>query len=112
MPKELLHIPSNIKWCHATIRPCPTGMETVLCFVVNGGQFSVAFNSLPESGFFRVLSHVRCIRILEYTSAERGWLEEGRYAVLLNDDDDGDVCRALGDYVRWGPISNSPATLD
>lgn len=107
MPKELVRISSDILWCNAVIRPCPSGFETVLHFFVRGESFSIAFNSLPDPNFFEALREIRCVSVVEYGSAERGWVEEGRYVVFVNDDDDYDKCRALGDYVRWGPTSRT-----
>ena len=88
MPKELLRISARIAWTSAKVSPCHTGLETELSLIVNGSPFTITFDALPELGLFCVLSPLECVSILEFTSAERGWFEGGRYVVLLNDDDD------------------------
>ena len=106
MPRELLDIRSGITWISAKVLPCDTGMETELSFQRDEKPFAITFDALPESGFFRELCSLHGLTILEFTCEERGWRENGRYVVLVNDDDGLFNGRVECNQIHWGPISN------
>lgn len=103
MPNELYRI-AGPRWFNATIINRSYGFETTLRFKVSAGPVSIAFNSLPDNRFFQTLPHLRCVSIWEFSKAERGWVESGRYQIRLNDDDDYDMELVQCDFVRWGPV--------
>ena len=83
-------------------------METELSFQHDGQPLSITFNAVPESGFFQEHYRLRCIRVVEYSSSERGWKEGGRFVVELNDDDGVFECRVECDGVRWDDPNVTP----
>src|SRR5262245_46713918 len=106
MPQELLNIRSGITWISAKIQPCDTGMETELYFQRDGRPFVITFDALPESGFFLQLYKMNSLTVLEFSSSDRGRREQGRYVVLLDDDNGQFNCRVECDQIRWQPISS------
>lgn len=103
MPKQLLHLESDAHWLHAIVRPHARGMETELHFRVNENDYFVTFDVLPSPEFLIGLVHMRNLSVYERSLSERGWVESGRFEVLLNDDDDHDCESVLCDEIRWGP---------
>jgi hypothetical protein len=106
MARELVRIASHVRWRQTVIRPGRVGLETELSFEVGGQPFSLTLDSVPEKTFLCGVAHARCLAVYEVSSAERGWVESGRYQVRINDDeDDLDTATALADEVEWGPTA-------
>lgn len=108
MPSELIRFRPKLTWLNASVRPLHSWIETVLHLDAQGQPISVGFNALPDTNFFQALRSLRCLSVWEFTSEERGWVENGRFEVRVNDDDDYDKEVLKCEYVRWGPLSNLP----
>jgi hypothetical protein len=102
MPRELVRIVSGIRWRRTVIRARQFWLETELYFEVDGREFSVALDSIPERAFLIQVTETHSLGIVETTDEDRSWSGTGRYQVRINDDDTGHVS-ALTDTVRWGP---------
>ena len=98
MPSELVRIASGLRWFQTLIRPGELGLETEICFEVEGIHWSLAFNSIPDRAFLAQLAYTSFIAVFEFSFEERGWVEPGRYQIWIEDE------AVSAEYVRWGPI--------
>jgi hypothetical protein len=105
MPKELIRIAADIRWCRTVIQSGQIGLETELFFEIDGQPFSLTLDSVPEKAFLHTVAHTRCLAVYEISSMERGWVESGRFQIRINDDDDIAEATAMADQVEWRPAN-------
>ena len=104
MPTELFRVDSEVHWKRTTIRRGVAGLETELLFDVTGQSLSVTMDSMPREDFLIALLEVESLVIQEVSNEERGWVEPGRYRILINEEDYLDhlnAAIAIADQVRW-----------
>ena len=104
MPTELLRVDQNITWLQTIIRPSDSGIETDFHFSTEDGTLSVAIDMLPDSGFLSEVMQTDCLAIREHSAEERGWTENDRFEIRINDNDDVAFATIRGSHVRWGPM--------
>jgi len=101
MPNELFRVVSGIQWLETVIHPTDGGIETVLRFNDNGQLLCITINNIPNDEFLARVVNADCISIVEFSLAERGWVENGRYQVQINDDDEIDFATVAGSIASW-----------
>lgn len=79
-------------------------METELFFDRDGAPFSLTIDVIPEPQWFGALYDAKSLVVYEISLPERGWLENGRYRVALDEDYEGvAVATVTCDDVHWAP---------
>lgn len=103
MADELLRICHKITWLRTIIRQRRYGIETEFHFTTADGFLSVAIDTLAHFDFLCNVIHIDCLAIRERSLPERGWTENDRYEIRINDNDDIALETLHASYVRWGP---------
>lgn len=103
MPQELLRVEQPITWLRTIIRRRTYGIETEFHFSTPTGLLQVAIDNLPSHRFLVAVIHLDCLSILDRSLEERGWTENDRFEVRINDRDEVNFEAIQGAYVRWGP---------
>lgn len=111
MPTEVFRIDGEIVWLRTTIRPNEDGIESEFRFKTAQGILAVIFDHLPSFEFQLKAANPHCLAIHEHSLPDRGWVENTRYEVRLNDDDEIDFVAIHSSFVRWGLVDteNQPA---
>jgi len=105
MADELLRISEDITWLRTIIRRRTFGIETEFQFTTADGFLSVAIDTLPHFDFLLDVINLECLAIFDRSLLERGWTENDRYEVRINDNDE--PWKSIrGSFVRWGPTSS------
>lgn len=103
MPTELLRIDHRLTWLRTIIHKRTFGVETEFHFL-NGENFvAVAIDNLVDNDFMREVMQTDCLKILQHSQMERGWVESGRVEICINYDDDIAYARTTGSSARFGP---------
>jgi hypothetical protein len=100
-------VASGLQWLQTIIRPTSNGVETELQFEQCGRPFSILIDALPPEEFLRRVMEADCLTINEISGAERDWIEDGRYKIAVNDDDEISNASVCGHNVRWTSISDA-----
>lgn len=103
MSNQLLCVHRSITWLRTIIRNGSYGIETEFHFHTADGFLSVAIDTLAHSKFLIAVIHVQRLTILDRSQAERGWTEQDRFEIRINDDDEP-FESVFGTHVRWGPV--------
>lgn len=103
MPKELLRIDRPIEWLRTIIRKRTFGVETEFHFNDRETFLAVAIEGIVDYGFWREVMQTDCLKILQHSQEERGWVEGGRIEICINYDDDIAYATTKGSFVRFGP---------
>lgn len=112
LPREVLRINDQLRWLRTTIRRTDDGLETELRFDTADGVLAVVIGCCPHSGFLIELVDAHRIAIRDRTPEERGWVENTRFEIRINDDDEIDFESFAANQVRWGILNGTDELPD
>lgn len=101
--KELFRSSNNVEWKQTIIRRQPNRIEMECHFLTNDGVVSVITDAFPNRDFLCEVIQTHCFAICEYSAEERGWIENNRFELRINDDDEPFEAIS-GTYMRWGSL--------
>lgn len=107
MPTEVFRIDGEMIWLGTIILPNEHGIESEFRFRTADGIRTVIIDQLPSFDFLLKAANPSCLAIREHSLQERGWTENTRYEVRLNDDDEIDFVAIHSSSVRWGLVDTA-----
>ena len=102
MPTTLLHHDLGLDWLQTVVHRTSNGIETELHFDIDGRELIVFVESVPETDFLRKACKAEGLSVVEFSSQERGWVENGRYEIQLLDED-GIIAKSAANRMEWVP---------
>lgn len=104
MSQELFRFEQPVSWLRTVIRRRTFGIETEFHFSTPAGLLQVAIDNVPSHSFLISVIHLDCLSIHDRSLEERGWIENNRYELRINDRDEVDFKAVYGSFVRWEPV--------
>lgn len=112
IPREVLRINDQLSWLRTTIRRVDDGLETELRFETADGVLAIVIGCCPSPGFLIRLIHAYRIAIRDRTPEERGWVENTRFEIRINDDDEIEFESFAANQVRWSVLNGTDELPD
>lgn len=112
IPREVLRINDQIHWLQTTIRRVDDDLETELRFETADGVLAIVIGCCPHPGFLIRLIHAYRIAIRDRTPEERGWVEDTRFEIRINDDESHEFESFAANRVRWGILNSADELPD
>lgn len=112
IPREVLRINDQLRWLRTTIRRVDDGLETELRFETADGVLAIVIGCCPSPGFLIGLVDAHRMVIRDRTPEERGWVENTRFEIRINDDDEIEFESFAANRVRWGILNGTDELPD